>query len=367
MRWTSNNQHTHSNIMRLFMVAALSIFILGISPQAVYGDDDVDPPYNPNEEKEKLEKEKSKEDAAPLSDSLPPVTGPRRSISVGKFGAIGAFTEKYGHWDIGGGLSAMLTTELLNSKRFIVVERANIGQVLTEKQMKGSGLTSAATPGGQPMSMPKMQGVQLLIFGSVTEFGSSDTGSGMSLGLSGGGIGSLLSGALSRQTTQGSVAMDIRLVDTITGQILDSFKVKEELESTGWDLSIGYQGISLGTNEFDKTPLGAATRRALRSAVRIIAAKSQNTSWTGLVVDFDGSEVAINAGSRSGVKTGDTFMIEREVRRLTDPATGEVLRIKKEPIGVLVLTEVAEKVSFGKFSPIGSSKPQRGDLIQIMK
>ena len=364
MRFTAFFSDTLFHLMRFSLVVTGAIFFLGMSPTAVYGDD-VDPPYDPGAEEKKLEEKAPP--PPPLSESLPPLVGPKRTISVGKFDAIGAFTEKYGHWDIGGGLSAMLTTELIDSDRFIVVERANIGQVMTEKQMKGVGVTSTATPGGSAVNLGKMTSVQLLIFGSVTEFGPSDQGSGMSLGLSGGGIGSMLGAALSRQCTQGSGAMDIRLVDTITGQILDSFKVTEELKSTGWDLSLGYQGISFGTNEFVKTPLGDATRRALQSAVRAIAEKSQKTSWTGLVVDFDGGEVAINAGSRTGIKVGDKFMIERELKRLTDPATGEVLRIKKEPVGVLVLTDVEEKISFGKFSPIGSTRPQRGDLIQIMK
>ena len=78
--------------------------------------------------------------AAP-ADAMPKISGPKRTISVGKFDAIGAFTAKYGNWDIGGGLSAMMTTALIESGQFIVVERANLQQVLSEQELKASRLT----------------------------------------------------------------------------------------------------------------------------------------------------------------------------------------------------------------------------------
>ena len=70
-----------------------------------------------------------------LTGSVPEVTGPKRTVAVGKFDSIGAFNNKYGNWDIGGGLAAMMTTALVESGRFIVVERAQLQQVLAEQEM----------------------------------------------------------------------------------------------------------------------------------------------------------------------------------------------------------------------------------------
>ncbi len=136
--------------------------------------------------------------AAP-ADAMPRISGPKRTISVGKFDAIGAFTAKYGNWDIGGGLSAMMTTALIESGQFIVVERANLQQVLSEQELKASRLTNPNTGPTQG----KIIGVQHLVYGSVTEFGAEDKGSGFSIGGSGGGIGNLISGALSTQSASG--------------------------------------------------------------------------------------------------------------------------------------------------------------------
>ena len=66
---------------------------------------------------------------------MPVIPGPKRTIAVGKFDAIGAFTQKYGDWDIGGGLAAMLTSALVKSDRFVVIERAELSQILSEQEL----------------------------------------------------------------------------------------------------------------------------------------------------------------------------------------------------------------------------------------
>ena len=84
-------------------------------------------------EPEHKAKKKAQEEEAEVVNVLtgptPAVKGPKRTVAVGKFAATGAFTEKYGQWDIGGGLAAMLVTALLETDQFIVVERANINQI----------------------------------------------------------------------------------------------------------------------------------------------------------------------------------------------------------------------------------------------
>ena len=298
-----------------------------------------------------------------LMGEIPMVSGPKRTVAVGKFDSIGSFSAKYGSWDIGGGLGAMLATALFESERFIVVERANIQQVLSEQELKGAGVTNPATG----PSTGKLIGVQLLVYGAVTEFGTDDKGGGFSIGGSGGGLGNLLSGALSQQSTSGKVAIDIRLVDTTSGQITETHRLAEAIESSGIDLSLGIKGISFGGNQFQKTPIGEASRRVITRAVRKIALEAEKTGWTGQVVDFDGKELFINAGQRAGIKRGDKFMIERLVKKMTDPTTQEVLFIRKKALGIVEITGVEQKVSFGAFQPLEPATPKRGDFVAILK
>ncbi len=336
------------NYSRIY-VFFLSFIILLISPQSF-----VHAQSTTNDDTEKV---------AILTEPVQEIAGPKRVVSVGKFDAVGSFEQKYGDWDIGGGLSAMMTSALVESGRFIVVERANVQQVLAEQQMKGQNVTNPTTG----PELGQVTGLNFLIYGSVTEFGDQDEGGGFGVGLSGGNVGNLFSGALSRQSASGKVAMDIRLVNATTSQVEEVYRVSEPIDNSSWDLSLGYKGVSMGTNQFLKTPLGEATRKAITRAVQMIAAKSNSVAWTGRVVDFDEGQVYINAGSNSGIRANDKFMVERVIKKLTDPQTGEVLMIRKKELGLVTVTDVTAKLSFGGFVPLDIDTPQRGDLIVIVR
>ncbi|MBT3765856.1 MAG: hypothetical protein HN578_21870 [Rhodospirillales bacterium] len=293
---------------------------------------------------------------------MPSLKGPKRTVAVGKFSTIGSFSQKYGNWDIGGGLAAMLTTELLKSDRFVVLERAHLSKVLSEQEMKAGGIVK---PGTGP-KLGQLAGVQLLIYGAVTEFSTDDSGGGLSLGVSGiGGLPFSLGGA--QESNSGKVAMDIRVVDTTTGEVLESHTVSHKVSDSAFNISGGYSGISLGGNKFKKTPLGEATRGTIQKAVLAIIGTAARKPWTGLVVGVDGRDIVINAGLRSGLKKGDMFMIERVGKVFTDPSTGEVLGVNRKELGVLRLSNVKDKLSFGGYMPLSNDFPKRGDTIVIMK
>ncbi len=212
--------------------------------------------------------------------NIPIIGGPKRTVSVGKFDAIGSFKSAYGGWDVGGGASAMMTTALKESGRFIVLERANIQQVLSEQEMAGQGVTRKGTG----PELGKVTGAQFLIYGSVTEFGISDKGGGFSIGAS--GLGNLpFNLGLSPQSSSGKVAMDFRVVDTTTSEIIHTFSVSEPLSQSSMDLNLGIKGVTFGSNDFYQTPIGEATRRVINRAVYLFAGTAAKVQWTGLVVD----------------------------------------------------------------------------------
>jgi len=306
--------------------------------------------------------EETKSAAKTPSITLPKLSGPKRTVAVGKFDAVGSFTQKYGNWDIGGGLAAMLTSALVNSGQFVVLERAELKEVLSEQELKAGGLVNRETG----PKLGKLAGVQFLIYGAVTEFGAQDKGGGFSLGVGGfGGLPFKLGGAT--ESASGKVAMDVRVVDTTTGEVLESHTVSEAIESSAFNLSAGYSGISLGGDQFEKTPLGEATRGAIKKAVAAIISTSRKTPWTGRVVDFDGGEIYVNAGKRSGIKKGDMFMVERVVKTFTDPVTGQVLGTRKKELGLVKITGVQEKLAYGPFNALEDPLPRRGDLVVIIR
>jgi hypothetical protein len=157
--------------------------------------------------------------------------------------------------------------------------------------------------------------------------------------------------------------MDLRLVNTRTGQVEDSFSIKKELSSRGVGITGGYKAISIGGNQFWSTPLGEAMRAALDEAVARIAGDVAKDGWDALVAQVSGGTIYINAGAEAGLKVGDHLVVERISGALTDPATERVLAVQKDQLAKIEVTAVAAKFATGSFVQTGTSEPQRGDSV----
>jgi len=281
--------------------------------------------------------------------------GPKKRIAVAKFDTIGSFSAEYGTWDIGGGLAAQLTTALIESGQFIVVERAELATVLREQEMAKQGVVSKETAS----QVGKMLGSQLLVAGAVTEFEQQAGGGGLRLGIGSGIFG----GALGGTTTNGVVGMDLRLIDTTTGQVLQSHRAEAKVSQSGVSADVGVKFMTFGGDAFNKTVLGQATRQAIAQGVALISKSMEKVPWAGRVVEVAGDQVYVNAGSNAGLKAGDVFTVTAVVRELTDPASGALLGIVEEKRGEIEVATVQEKFSVAVMkTPFQTA---RGDLVKL--
>lgn len=288
------------------------------------------------------------EDPVPVVQTL---TGPKRTVAVSRFIAKSDFDARYGLSDVGGGLASLLTSALVASGQFLVVERATLSDVLAEQQLGTAGLTTAE-------SAPPLQqliGADYLIMGAVTAFSERQRGLGFGIGFAGVG--------LSPQFRTGTVGLEIRVIDTASGQIVSSYQVAESVKSKSIGVNVNKKGISLGHNSFAATPLGKAARQAVAAVVDQFARDAAAQPWTGRVVAFDFGEVVLNSGSRAGIQVDDTFQIQRVLEPLTDPVTGRVLGQRSAQIGHMVVTRVEDELAFGSFSSKWDVVPERGDLV----
>lgn len=293
---------------------------------------------------------------AGLEHGLPGPTGPKKRIAVAKFDAAGAFMAQYGGWDIGGGLAAQLTTALVNSGHFIVVERAELTPMLREQEMAMQKIVSKETAA----QVGRVLGAQLLVAGSVTEFDQRAGGGRLRLGFATG----MLGGALGGESVNGVVGMDVRVIDTTTGQVVQSHRVEANTSQSGISADIIVQQVTFGGDAFNKTVLGQATRQAIEQAVTFIIRSTEAVPWTGRVMEVAGDQVYINAGASTGVKPGDRFMVTAVVRELTDPDSGALLGIVEDKRGEIEVVSVQEKFSVAKTrTPF---QAMRGDLVKVL-
>ncbi len=212
--------------------------------------------------------------------------------------------------EFGLGLSDMLVTALTESGRFLVFERQNLADVLKEQAFAATPETTAKAG--------KMVGAQVLVRGAVTEFTFKKSGSGVES--SAGSLGSFSS-------TRGSskVAIDLKVIDVETSQVLYSVRGIGEASSKNESFQIHSGDLKFGNTSFENSPLAAAVRAAIKNGVKEICRKIDATPWVGKVLDTSGSQIFVNAGATSGIVVGDRFELRLPGRLLVDPDSKEVL------------------------------------------
>lgn len=258
------------------------------------------------------------------------------------------------HWWSGGspgdGMADMLTTELVKSGKYIVIERQEITKILEEQNLGQSGRVtpqSAAEVG-------KLLGVELAIVGAVTEFGASKGGtSGRVKGI---GVGV--------SKTKATVAIDVRFINTTTGEILAAENVRKDKSKGGLSLSTPKFGFN-NRNDFDNSLAGKATREAIDAIMEMIDSQMQQMPWEGKIIMVQGGTIYIKPGSDAGVQVGDVFTVYAPGKELIDPDTGLSLGSEEQKVGTI---SVSSMVSGGKAAKAAikmGSGFKKGDLVRL--
>ncbi len=271
--------------------------------------------------------------------------------------AVMDFEDKTGHgaWHIGSGMADMLTTALVKSGKFMVIERQQLQAVLKEQAM---GLSGAITP-QSAAQVGKLLGVELMVIGSVNEFGEKQSSVGGSVGgrLGGGKLGGL--GGINRlgvETKTARVGLDIRLVNTTTGEIVAAEGIAEEESKKGVD--IGHDEFSFSSDVgWDNTLAGKATRKAVGKVVELVTKAMENLPWAGKIIAINADKtVMIKPGAQGGVKVGDTFEVYSIGQEVIDPETGLSLGAEETKAGTIQVIEVKDQFAKAKIVSGGGFK-----------
>jgi len=198
---------------------------------------------------------------------LPPYSGPKARIAVADFEVKAA---KAGG-EIGSGLREMLVTALINSNRFSVLERQALSAVMQEQELSASG--AAQTGAGGPQR-GKIKTADLIITAAVTEFEPQASGGRAGVG-GGGGVGSgILGGLLGAALNKAHMALDIRIVDTSTSEVLAATRVQGQASDISGAIMAGFLGswgLGGGLSAYANTPMEKAIRICIIEAVRYIS------------------------------------------------------------------------------------------------
>jgi len=192
--------------------------------------------------------------------------GPRARIAVANFDQKAA----KGYRQLGEGMADMLATELVNTNRYIVLERQELGAVTAEQDLARSGRVMPGT--GAPTG--QIEGAELLVMGAITEFEPN---------YQGGGVGAVLlnrrhPAAAGGGIKQAYVAIDLRVVDTRTSRIVAATSVTGKATDIGGLIGGvvggGRSRLGLGLGAFRNTPMEKAVRVCLAKAIQFVVSRT---------------------------------------------------------------------------------------------
>ena len=245
--------------------------------------------------------------------------------------AIGRFTNetRYGKTflvdanndPLGKQVSDMLSTRLVASQQFLVFERPDLDKVKAEQSIAHeSGLV----------------GVDVLVIGSVTEFGRSTTGK---------------SGFLSGTKVQTAHAkVEIRLVDVRTGYVF--FTASGAGDATTESGEIAGFGSKA---DYDATLNDRAIGAAISDVQNSLITKLEERPWRTDILKVDGHQLYISGGSRQGLHVGDTLYVLKQGERVKSAQSGFDITLPAKTVGQIRITSL-----------FGSNETDEGAVADIL-
>jgi len=148
-------------------------------------------------------------------------------------------------------LSDMLASELVSTKAFSVLERKEIDAVMGEQDLSASGRVSSKTK----VKMQKLKGAQYLIAATVSAYeeGVKGAGGGVRLGPV----------SLGGAKEKAYIAVDMKLVDTETGEIVDARTIEATAKGKALSGGLSLRNFSVNGGGYEKTPTGKAIRACI--------------------------------------------------------------------------------------------------------
>ncbi|MFO7725430.1 MAG: CsgG/HfaB family protein [Oceanipulchritudo sp.] len=280
---------------------------------------------------------------------LPEYTGIKHALAVTDFENKQTVQAQV---ELGGALAAMLESSLYESGRFVLVERGDLADVLTEQDLQESGRAAESTETAQT---GLIRSAKYLATGDITQVSDGTQGSGGGVRIKGFRIGG--------GGDKSELELVVKLIDTTSSSVVASKRIRGE--AGGSRLSLGYVGSDFAGDlgGFAETPLGEAAQDAIAKAVEWIATEMEDYEVTANVVMVRNPEmIVINRGENFGIESGSEFVIREKGEILTDPATGEVLDVfEGEVTGRIRINRVSDKVAYAELTE--GAIPERGDAV----
>ncbi len=241
-----------------------------------------------------------------------------------------------GQIQLGTGMADLLVSELVRSSHFEVLERQHLEPLVGEIQLQEADLFRDE---GKVLR-GNLKNARYQIRGVITDFTH----------VRGGSVDFFLRNLFfGGKGYTAQVGLTISILDVETGQVIASVQSAGDARSGSAYLEVGYSDIVFGGDAFFRTPLGHATRDAIRQALRGILENIRYDSWRPTIAEVSPERVVITGGAKRGVRRGDVFFVRGVPRVITDPQTGDVItELPGSVLGTIRVTAVEENAAFAE-------------------
>jgi curli biogenesis system outer membrane secretion channel CsgG len=230
----------------------------------------------------------------------------RRKVGIGRFSnetnyGRGFLTDSEGD-PLGKQAADILGGHLVNSGKFIVVERPDIKKIKTEINEFSKGKDDT------------LLGIDTMILGSITEFGRETVGK---------------TGFLSKTKKQvARCKVTIRLVDIATGYAFFSETgAGEATIETGTILGMGSKA------SYDATLNDKAINSAITDLIDAIIKNLEERPWKSDILSVEGNTVFISGGERQGLKKEQVLGIYKPGKRIKSQQSGAYINLPPTLLG----------------------------------
>lgn len=223
---------------------------------------------------------------------------------------------------IGKQVSDMLAKTLTESQHFTVLERTDLTSLAKESQLTGNKFQAI--------------GADVLLIGSVTEFGRKTVGQ---------------SGFWSATKKQVAYAkMDVRVVDTTNGQVLFSCSGAGEASTESGSI-MGFGSKA----SYDGTLNDKAVAQATSEVVNQLVTRLADRPWKSYFLSVDKGAVAISGGQRQGLRSG---------MKLNVRAPGKTVKSAQTGFNVQLPGKIIAQVKVD--STFGDTAETEGSLVSVV-
>lgn len=299
----------------------------------------------------------------------------KRSVAISEFdyGAIRtAIQATFGtNLEIGKGIMALLQKRLQTDGNYRIVERSKQGMDALQAELN-KGQSTGVKQGTNP-KIGKFVGADAFLMGTIVTFGNDDKKK--QFGGIGGNRGGIMGIKIGSTTNKAVVAISARLVDTETGELIDTIEAKGESERKGKSVDLGglfggaggAGGFDMTSSNFAETIVGEATIKCIDDLAKKMIAqrakvKMRRVEAEGRVAQVIGKNIYINIGDNDGLKKCDRFEVSRITQEIKDPVTNEPIDLVLEKVGEMLITEIRPSMAIGVFN--GLAVPQKNMAVR---